>query len=230
LLSYREAATDSLKKKAYEIVNSNQNQVDLVIQKLENQKNLAGDYLKKLVASQNQEELNIIYSEIKKSPEFSQTDTQKIIDNHQKRVQIAINLETNSTITEIERQLATKLRTIINGDTDKNTLESLQKELKQYQNSPEKTYSQHRKIIETTLAEVSSELARREQSTQEQNKVPAPVNNQSKNPAKPNKRSTNPAVIVVGGILLLTLITFLGYRVFSLRKKRLRKRLKTQKR
>ena len=234
LLSYRDAATESPKKKAYEAVNSYQQQVDLVIHKLENRKNLAGNYLKRLVASQNQAELNIIYNEVKKSPEFSQTDNQKIVDNHQKRVQVALELETKPAVPEIGKQLAIKLRTVINGDSATKDLENLQKELKEYQNSPEQekktVYNQYHQTIEATLAEIASELVRRNQSQQDQNKVPAPTGKQSQNPANQHEGSVKPTVIFLGGVVLLILLTFLAYQVFLLRKKRQKKLLKKRKR
>jgi len=139
---------------------------------------------------------------------------------------VAIELETDSATTKDNKQLAIKLRAIINGETDKNILESLQKELREYNNSPEEVYNQNREIIEATLTEIADEISRREQSTEEQNKVPVLIDNQSKSPVKPNKRPVSPVVIVAGIILLLTFITFLGYRVFSLRKKATKKKLK----
>ena len=178
------------------------------------------------MAAENEEKLNLVYEKIKQNSEVYLDNNQKIIDNHEQRVRTAIKIESKPEITEAEKNLATKLRSIVNGDSEKENLESLQKELSEFKSASEsekKTiYSNYGSAIDLMLEEIKSELARRKQSKKDQEKNP-PRNNK-KLPSE-NKKSTIPTGVIIVGVSVL-LIT-LSLLLVSWRRKKGKLRKKT---
>ncbi|CAG8645609.1 25446_t:CDS:2 [Gigaspora margarita] len=199
LISYRDAAANSKKKKAYEAVNSYQQQVERIINDLQSKKQVINASLDELVKAENEEKLTLIYAKIKQNSGLYQDNNKKIIDNHHQRAHTAIKLESRPEATDTEKQLATQLRNIINGNSDKNVLENLQKELNEFKTAPageKKTiYNNYGNDIDLMLEEIKQELARREQSEKDQNKTPPPNNKKFSNENK--KAIVLPVVIVV---------------------------------
>jgi hypothetical protein len=206
-MSYRDAPTNSAKRRAYEAVNSYQSQVDKIITDLSNKKQAVNASLSELVAAENDEKLNLVYNKIKSNSEIYLDNNQKVIDNHEQRTRTAIKLESKLEITETEKQLAAKLRTIINGDTEKKILENLAKELSEFKSASggEKKviYNNYSSAINLMLEEIESELVRREQSQKDREKVPS-QNNQKISPT--NKNSTILPAIIGTGIIMLLII------------------------
>ncbi|MCE8168440.1 MAG: hypothetical protein I3273_07485 [Candidatus Moeniiplasma glomeromycotorum] len=226
LLSYREA-TNSAKKRAYEAVNNYQQQVDKIITDLQNKKQVIKASLQELVSAESEEKLNQIYEKIKSEKEVYKDNNQKIIDNHHQRIHTAIKLEIKPEISEIEKQLASKLRVIINTETEKNVLQKLSQELSEFKSAKagEKKliYKNYNQTIDLMLGEIKSELNRREHSQKEQEKKPP---RKQKNVSEKQKGSISVPVIISGVGLFLVLGSLL---VIAWRRKRKLKLLKRKK-
>jgi len=207
LISYREALANSNKKKAYEAVNGYQQQVDKIIADLQSKKQIINASLSELVKAEDEKKLNQIYDKIKQNSELYQgNNNKKIIDNHEQRTRTAIKLETKPKATEIDKQLAVKLRTIVNGDSDKSVLENLQKELNEFKSASKDKekiiYNSYNKVIDLMLEEIKNELTRREKSKKEQEKS---HHRDNKN-LSPAKKSTIPLVAIIASFSVFLII------------------------
>jgi hypothetical protein len=184
---------------------------------LQDKKKIANASLNGLVKAENEEKLNSVYQEIQNNSELYQSKTKKVIDYHELRVRAAIKIENKSPSTDYEKQLAAKLRTIINSDSNKNTLEELQKELNELKSTSEKkkkaVYDNHCKAINLMLEEIKEEMLRREQSKKAREKI-----SDNKKVSPTNKKLTIPLVVIMAGISIFLIIFFL-YLVSRHRKK-----------
>ena len=207
LLSFRDATANSAKRWAYETVNSYQNQVDKIITDLQNKKQVVNASLQELVSAESEEKLNQVYDKIKSEEEIYRDNNQKIIDNHEQRVRAAIKLEIKPEIGETEKQLAAKLRTIVNSETEKNVLEKLAQELSEFKSAKEGEkkiiYKNCSQIIDLMLKEIKNELTRREQSQKEQEEAPRANNNSEK------QKEPIPVMVIIGGLGLLLVVSLL---------------------
>lgn len=178
LVNYQKAQEGTIKNKAWQAVNSFNQQAEVAIKHLQKNDQSREEIIRTIQEAKNESELEAAYSQVQNSQLYQQGGKSKtVIDNLKQRKKVLFEIKKDSSIsaenkTFLQTVLIKLIPETIQNDQDEQKLTELENELKNFLNASEgegekeKIYKKYKKIIDQILAEISQEKQRYQQTKQ----------------------------------------------------------------
>jgi hypothetical protein len=173
LQGYQEAETGTLKNKAWQAVNSHNQQSEVALAHLQKVEQSREEAAKTLQEAKNEKELEAMYNRIKDSELYKQGgQSKRVIRNLRRRKQVSFQLDQENYSAENKIFLQTALVKLIpetiKNDNEEQELAELENQLKTFQTSSEseekgQIYQKYKKTIDQVINEIRQERQRYQQ-------------------------------------------------------------------
>jgi hypothetical protein len=188
LLGYQNAPAGSFKNKAWQAVNSYNQQAEVALARLQKVDQSREEAAKTLQEAKNESELEAAYNRVKDSELYKQGGpSKKIIRNLWRRKQTSFQLDQEDISDENKTFLQTTLVKLIpetiKNDNDEQELTKLESQLKTFSTAPEseekgQIYQKYKKTIDQVINEIRREKQRYQQAKlQDSNEEQTPKDN-----------------------------------------------------